>query len=143
MTGYHRDPGATREALRGGWLHTGDLASVDPGGLFHIRGRKKDVIVVDGRRVSAREIEATLETHPGVLESCVIAAPDPERGETPVGLVVLRGLARPTELDLLEHARSRLAVFKVPSRVEFLARLPRNEAGEVLKSELRTLYSHA
>lgn len=143
MTAYHRDPEATQEALRGGWLHTGDLASVDPSGVFHVRGRMKDVILVDGRRVAAREIETILESHPDVLESTVIAAPDPDHGEIPVGLVVLRGMARPTEQALLEHARSRLPLLKTPRRIQFLPSLPKNEAGEVLKAELRTLYAQA
>lgn len=137
MTGYHRDPEATQEALRGGWLRTGDLASLDPDGFLRIRGRKKDVLLVDGRRVSAREIETALASHPDVRECSVIAAPDPERGEAPVGLVVLRGGARVTERELLDHARARLVGFKVPGRVEFLPSLPRSEGGEVLKSELR------
>jgi fatty-acyl-CoA synthase len=142
MTGYHRDAEATAQTLCGGWLHTGDLAEVDGGGGFRIRGRKKDVILVDGRRVSAREVEVVLDSHPEVAESCVIAAPDPEHGEVPVGLVVSRGSAL-TEGRLLDFARARLAPYQVPRGITFLPSLPRNEAGEVLKSELQTPFVHA
>lgn len=143
MTAYHRDPEGTQAALRGGWLHTGDLATVDRNGSFRIEGRRKDVILIEGRRVPAREVEAVLISHPDVLECSVIAAPDPERGEVPVGLVVLKSGARIAEQELLEYARVRLRGFKVPRRVEFLSSLPRTDSGEVLKSELRTLFAGA
>ncbi len=143
MSGYHRDPEATQEALRGGWLHTGDLASVGAAGELRIRGRKQDVIRLDGRSVSTDEIEAALASHPAVQECAVVAAPDPDHGQMPVGLVVLRSHARLTEHELIEHTKARLASFKVPGRLEFLPLLPRTEAGAVLKSELRTLYARA
>jgi fatty-acyl-CoA synthase len=141
MTAYHRDPAATEEALREGWLHTGDLASVDAGGRMRIVGRLRDVVLVDGRRVATAEIESALLEHPDVRECSVIAAPDPDRGEVPVALVVLREGARLTEAALVEHARTLLDAAQVPARVEFLPSLPRSEGGEVLKAELRTLYA--
>jgi fatty-acyl-CoA synthase len=141
MTAYHRDPDATRAALRGGWLHTGDLGSLAPDGRLKIRGRQKDVILVNGRRVPAGPIEAALASHPDVQECGVIAAPDPDRGEVPVGLVVLSPGARATEAALLAHARERLAPFQRPARIELLGSLPKTEGGGVLKSELRTLYA--
>ena len=143
MTAYHRDPQATAEALRDGWLHTGDLASVDRDGRVRTRGRKKDVILVDGRRVAAREVEVVLESHPEVAEACVVAALDAEHGEVPVGLVVLRGGARVSESRLLEFCRARLAPHQVPCRLEFLSSLPRNEAGEILKAELQMPFVQA
>ena len=142
MTGYSRDPEGTQEALHGGWLHTGDLATVDREGYLTIRGHKKDVILVGGMSVSAKEIEAVLASHPDVLQCTVIGAHDPNRGEAPVGLVVLRGGVRITESELIDYARERLTWFKVPKKIEYLESLPTTEAGEVLKSELRTLYAN-
>lgn len=141
MTGYARDPEATQQALKGGWLHTGDLATVDAAGYLTLRGRKTDEILIGGMRVSAREIEAALASHPDVAQCGVIAASDPERGEAPVGVVVLRAGAKASEADLVRHVAARLARFKVPRRIEFVSALPTTEAGEVVKSELRTLYA--
>jgi len=141
MTGYARDPEATQEALRGGWLHTGDLATVDQEGYLTIRGHKKDVVLVGGMSVSAKEVESALASHPDVVQCTVIAALDPDRGEAPVGLVVLRSDARVTERDLIDYAKERLAWFKVPRSIQFLGSLPMTESGEILKSELRTLYA--
>jgi fatty-acyl-CoA synthase len=143
MSGYHRDEAGTQEALRSGFLHTGDLASVSPDGYLTIRGRKEDVIVASGHRVSAREIEAALAWHPDVRECAVIGVAHPERGQAPVALVVLREGARATERELLEHARQQLLAYKLPERIEFLPSLPRTEAGEVLRSELQMLYARS
>jgi fatty-acyl-CoA synthase len=141
MSGYFRDPEATQRALRGGWLHTGDLATVDASGYLTLRGRTTDEIVVDGMRVAAAEIEAAIASHPDVERCGVVAAPDPERGEAPVAVVVLRAGGRASEADLLRHAAARLGRFKLPRAIEFATRLPTTEAGEVVKSELRTLYA--
>lgn len=141
MTAYHHDPEATQEALKGGWLHTGDLATVDAEGCLRLRERTKDVVLVDGKKVAAREIEAGLASHPDVVECAVIPATDASHGEVPVGLVVLRAGARVTEQDLKDHAGRQLSSFKVPQRIEFLKSLPKSEAGEILKSDLKTLYA--
>jgi len=141
MTAYHHDPEGTQRALRGGWLHTEDLATVDAAGYLRIRERTQDVVLVDGQQVAAREIEVALATHPDVVECAVIATVIPGRGEVPVGLVVLRPGARVTEQDLKDHAARLLSVFKVPHRIEFLSSLPKSEAGEILKSDLKTLYA--
>jgi fatty-acyl-CoA synthase len=141
MTGYHRDPDATARSLRGGWLHTGDLASWDERAYLTLRGRTTDEVVVGGMRVSAGEIEAALASHPDVARCSVVASPDPERGEAPVAIVVRRAGALVTEADLHAHAAGRLARFKLPRRIEFVDTLPVTEAGEVVKSELRTLYT--
>ncbi len=141
MTTYYRDPEATAEALAGGWLHTGDLATVDGEGYLTIRERKKDVILVGGMTVSAAEVEQVLASHPDVLQCTILAAPDPERGEAPIGLAVLRTGARITENELITHCRERLTWFKVPRSIQFLESLPTSESGAVIKSELRTLYA--
>ena len=141
MSGYFRDPEATQRALSGGWLHTGDLATMDAHGYLALRGRKTDEIVVSGMRVAAAEIEAVLAAHADVERCSVIAAPDPERGEAPVAIVVRRPGASASEADLLRHAAERLGRFKVPRAIEFVDGLPTTESGEVVKSELRTLYA--
>jgi fatty-acyl-CoA synthase len=141
MQAYHRDPEATRDALAGGWLRTGDLAVVDARGYLTLRGRTRDVIIVGGMHVDAEEIEAALAAHPAVAQCSVVAVSDAEWGEVPIALVVLAPGARVTESDLLAHARQRLAWFKVPRSIRFLETLPTSEAGKVLKSELRTLYA--
>lgn len=141
MTAYHHDPESTQRALRGGWLHTEDLATVDAEGYLRIRERTQDVVLVDGQQVAAREIEAVLAGHPDVVECAVISTASPGRGEVPVGLVVLRAGARVTEQELKDYAGLRLSIFKVPQRIEFLNSLPKSEAGEILKSDLKTLYA--
>ncbi len=141
MMAYYRDPEATAEALAGGWLHTGDLATVDPEGYLTIRERKKDVILVGGMTVSAAEVEQVLASHPDVLQCTVLAAPDPDQGEAPIGLAVLRRGARITESELIEHCRERLSWFKVPRSIQFLGSLPTTESGAVIKSGLKTLYA--
>jgi fatty-acyl-CoA synthase len=89
----------------------------------------------------AAEVEAAIAAHPDVERGSVVAAADPERGEAPVAVVVLRAGGRATEADLLRHAAGRLARFKVPRSIEFVETLPTTESGEVVKSELRTLYA--
>ena len=128
---------ATEEALRGGWLRTGDLATVDAEGYVVIIDRRKDVIVSGGENIASIEVETALCAHPAVLEASVVAMPDDRWGEVPRAFVVLRPGAMPTEEELIEAVRSRLARFKAPRVVEFVEDLPRNSTGKVLKSDLR------
>jgi fatty-acyl-CoA synthase len=137
MSGYWEDPEGTAEALRGGWLHTGDLATVDSEGYLMIVDRRKDVIVSGGENIASVEVEVALCAHPAVQEAAVVGMPDERWGEVPRAFVVLRpGLSAEPE-DLVEAVRSRLARFKAPRIVEFLEELPRNSTGKVLKAELR------
>jgi fatty-acyl-CoA synthase len=137
MAGYWQAPDATAAALRGGWLRTGDVATVSPDGYLTIVDRTKDLIVSGGENISGVEIEKVLAEHPAVLESAVVGAPDDRWGEVPRAYVVLRpGCdARPEELR--EHVRSRLARFKAPRDVILLAELPRTGTGKVSKPALR------
>ncbi len=137
MDGYYRDPEATAAAIRDGWLHTGDMATMDAAGYLLIKDRSKDIIICAGENISSVEIEVALGAHPAVLECAVIAAPDDARGEVPVGLVVLKPDASATEKELKAFCRGRLAGFKVPREIQFRDALPKGGTGKILKAELR------
>jgi fatty-acyl-CoA synthase len=134
MSGYWNHPGATRETLRNGWLHTGDLGSFDAAGYLTLRDRSKDVVISGGANIYPREVEEALLEHPGVSEACVVGAPDAEWGEVVVAFIV--GAADPVELDA--HLLQRIARFKRPRRYVFTDQLPKNSYGKVLKRELRS-----
>jgi long-chain acyl-CoA synthetase len=139
-SGYWRLPGATADSLTGdGFFRTGDLASMDDGGFVFIRDRIKDMIVTGGENVYPAEVESVLAGHPAVLEAAVVGVPSPTRGETPLAFVVTRG-TEPTAAELITWSRDRLAHFKCPTSVQFVAELPRNPSGKVLKRELRAPY---
>jgi acyl-CoA synthetase (AMP-forming)/AMP-acid ligase II len=140
LEGYWQQPEATAEALRGGWLHTGDMATWNEDGYILIVDRKKDIIVSGGENISSLEVEKILLSHPAVLEVAVLPVPDPMWGEVPKALVVLKPNAQAGEIELIEHCRSRLAHYKCPRSVEFLKSLPRTGTGKVLKRDLRKKY---
>lgn len=137
MTGYWERPVETGEALRGGWLRTGDVAVVDGDGYITIVDRKKDLIVSGGENIAPVEVEKALAAHPAVADVAVVGVPDERWGETPKAWVVVRPGATATEDDLVEWVRSRLAHFKAPRSVAFVDELPRGGTGKVDKAELR------
>jgi acyl-CoA synthetase (AMP-forming)/AMP-acid ligase II len=137
FTGYWRDPEATARAFAGGWFHTGDIGVRDEDGYLFIVDRLKDMIVSGGENISGSEVERVLYEHAAVLEAAVVARPDERWGEVPVAFVVLRAGTTATAEELISHCRSQLAAFKVPKAVSFIAELPRNPSGKVLKRELR------
>jgi long-chain acyl-CoA synthetase len=137
MLGYHNQPEATREAMRGGWYHTGDLGKRDADGYFYIVDRKKDMLIVGGINVYPREVEEVLYTHPAVADVAVLGQPDPLRGEVPLAAVALKAGANATAQELIRYCRERLANFKVPRKVVFRESLPRSSTGKVLKRLLR------
>jgi len=137
MDGYYRDPEATAETIREGWLHTGDMATIDGAGYVLIKDRSKDIIICAGENISSVEIEVALAGHPAVLECAVIAAPDDKRGEVPLALVVLKPEGTATEKELKAFCRERLAGFKVPREIHFRESLPKGGTGKILKAELR------
>jgi long-chain acyl-CoA synthetase len=137
MLGYHNQPEATAEALRGGWYHTGDLGKRDADGYFSIVDRKKDMIIVGGINVYPREVEEVLYTHPAVADAAVLGMPDALRGEVAAAVVVLKGEAQASGAELAVYCRDRLANFKVPRKVVFRESLPRGSTGKVLKRLLR------
>ena len=140
MRGYWNLPEASAEALRGGWMHTGDAAIMDDEGFVYIQDRVKDMIVSGGENVYPREIEDVLFTHPAVADAAVIGVPDTQFGEAVKAVVVLRAGAHATESELVDHCRAQLAGYKRPRSVDFIAELPRNASGKVLKRELREPY---
>ena len=140
MKGYWNKPEATAETLRGGWLHTGDIGSLDPDGYLYITDRKKDMIISGGSNIYPREIEEVICQHPAVFEVSVIGVPDDKWGEAVKALVVLRPGESATEALLIEHCKRHLASYKKPQSVEFLPVLPKNAYGKVLKRELRDRY---
>lgn len=137
MLGYYNNPEATAAAFAGGWLHTGDLGTMDDKGNFFFFGRKKEVIKRAGENISASEVEEVLVGHPAVRDVAVIGVPDPVRDQAVKAFVVLREPA--SEDALREHCRARLAYFKVPEFIAFLDELPRNASGKVMKRELETM----
>ncbi len=140
MTGYWKMPDATLEAIRGGWLHTGDAGSMDAEGYLTIRDRLKDMIVSGAENIYPAEIEAVLFSHAGIADVSVIGVPDERWGETVMAIVVARPSASLTEEDLDEFCRARLGGFKVPRRYKFVSVLPRNASGKVLKRDLRAQF---
>jgi acyl-CoA synthetase (AMP-forming)/AMP-acid ligase II len=138
MTGYWGDPKASADALRGGWMHTGDLGYISPeDGYLHVVDRVKDMVVTGGENVYPREVEDVLFEHPAIYEAAVIGIPHDRWGEQVHAVVVAHPGRALTETDVVEHCRGRLAGYKIPKSVEFVAELPRNAPGKVLKTELR------
>jgi fatty-acyl-CoA synthase len=140
MEGYWNQPESSAEALRGGWFHTGDMATVDQDGYFLVVDRKKDIIVSGGENISSLELEKVLLAHPAVLEACVIPVPDEKWGEVPRALIVLKPNTSLTEPELLEFSRSHFAHYKCPRAVDFVDSLPKTGTGKILKKDLRKKY---
>jgi len=138
FAGYWDAPEETARALRDGWFHTGDLATMRCDGSIQLVDRAKDVIISGGENISSIEVEEALHGHPAVLECAVVGIPDEQWGETPLAVVVAR---EPVEGEALRAwLRERLAHFKVPSHYEFVQALPRTATGKVQKCALREPY---
>jgi acyl-CoA synthetase (AMP-forming)/AMP-acid ligase II len=135
--GYWRNDEATREAFRGGWFHSGDIATWDENGFLYIVDRKKDMIVTGGENVYSREVEEVLYSHPAVLEAAVIGLPDEMWGEQVVAVVQARSGSSVSQDELITFCRERLASYKKPRHVVFAGELPKNASGKILKRELR------
>ena len=137
MEGYYNDPKATADAMRGGWFHTGDAAVVHPDGYVEIRDRFKDVIISGGENISSVEVEGTLMRHPAVQEVGVVGVKHEKWGEAPHAFVVLKPGATASDRDLIDFVRDRLAHFKAPHAVTFVAELPKTATGKIQKYVLR------
>ena len=131
--GYWRNPEATAATLVDGWLHTGDIVERDDEGYFWIKGRLKEMFISGGENVYPAEIESVLHEHPAVHDAAVVGVPDETWGEVGVAFVVADGADAD---ELVAFCRERLARFKVPKRVVFVAELPRNSMGKIQKTEL-------
>ena len=144
MRGYNKRDDDTESALKDGWLHTGDTGKIDDGGYLFITGRIKDMVIRGGENIAPAEIEQVLEDHPGVAEAAIIGVPDVEWGEVCKAIMVpVDGAPRPSEQELTEYVKTRLASYKAPAYYEWTDELPRNPMGKVLKTELRDKFGAA
>jgi acyl-CoA synthetase (AMP-forming)/AMP-acid ligase II len=138
MLGYLDDPAATAEAIdAAGWLHTGDVGTMDANGYVRITDRKKDMYISGGFNCYPAEIEKLLSAHPAISMVAVVGVPDPRMGEVGRAYVVLRPGTAADEAGLIAWSRDNMANYKVPKSFVFVADLPRNASGKVLKTELR------
>jgi long-chain acyl-CoA synthetase len=137
--GYYKNPAATAETLRDGWLHTGDLGYRDTDGFVFLVDRKKDLIIRGGFNVYPREIEEVLHEHTAVTAAAALGQPDERLGEEVVAFVVLRPGAQVPTQELVAHCKERLAAYKYPRRVLVIDELPKGSTGKILKAELRAL----
>jgi acyl-CoA synthetase (AMP-forming)/AMP-acid ligase II len=140
MSGYWNKPAETAAAFLDGWLRTGDIGRLDAEGYLYICDRAKDVIISGGENVYPREVENVLFTHPAIADAAVIGIPDVPYGETVLAVVVLKSGETVSADELVTHCRRHLGGYKLPRRVEFVAGLPRNPSGKVLKKVLRAPY---
>jgi len=137
--GYYKMPEETANAVKDGWLYTGDIGKMDEEGYFYIVDRKKDMVIAGGYNIYPREIDEVLFEHPKVLEACAVGIPDPYRGETIKAFVVLKPGESLTEEEVIKYCSEKLAKYKVPKKVEFMASLPKSGVGKVLRKELRAM----
>ena len=143
MSGYWNNPQGSADALRDGWLFTGDMGSFDERGYLTLRDRSKDVVISGGSNIYPREVEEALLTHPGVAEVCVVGEADAEWGEVVIAFVVAVPGAQLDAKALDAHCLDRIARFKRPKRYHFIDALPKNSYGKVLKRELRERLARA
>ena len=139
MRGYRNRPEETAQALRDGWLYTGDIGEIDADGWLYVRDRKKDMVIVGGYNVYPREVEEVLFAHPDVADAAVVGEPDAFHGERLVAHVVLRPGCAPDADALVAHCRARLAKYKLPAHVRFADALPKTSANKTDKLALRRL----
>ncbi|MBW1850610.1 MAG: AMP-binding protein, partial [Deltaproteobacteria bacterium] len=137
MKEYLNKPEATAEALRGGWLHTGDLARMDKDGYIYIVDRIKELIIRGGYNIYPREIEEVLYTHPGVLETAVLGIPHTDLGEEVAAVVVKRPGMEVSADEIRQFVRERVAPYKYPRVVRFVDELPKTAAGKILKRAIK------
>ena len=143
MDGYYKEPKATQDVMTDGWLHTGDMAVWDEETYLHIVDRKKDIIISGGENISSIEVERAIFSHPAILECAVVSAPDPQWGEVPAAIVVLKPGQQLDEAQLGEYLKGRIARFKMPRKYAFSeGPLPKTGTGKIIKRELRETFWH-
>jgi len=139
LKGYYKNPGATANAFRNGWFHTGDVGYRDPEGFFYIVDRKSDMIIRGGENIYPREIDEVLYQHPAVAIAATIGVPDPLYGEEVAAFVVLKDGSKVTEADLVSFCTQQLADYKCPKSVRIVKDIPKGPTGKLLKRELAKL----
>jgi len=137
MAGYWKAPTETANALRNGWLYTGDIGHVDADGYTYIVDRKKEMIKYKGFGVAPAELESLLMEHPAVMDSAVIGVPDEEAGELIKGLVVIRKGFNPTPEEIIAFANGKLAGYKRIQIIEFIDAIPKTASGKILRRDLK------
>ena len=137
MKEYWRKPEATAEAIRNGWLRSGDIGMTDADGYFYITDRVKDMINVAGFNVYPNEVEQVIYMHPAVHEAAVYGVPDPIKGEAVHAAIVLKENAAATPEQIMDFCRTNMAVYRVPRNVVFVDQLPKSATGKILKRILR------
>ncbi len=137
MKGYYNNPQATAEAIKDGWLYTGDIGRVDEDGYLFLSGRKKETIIVKGQNIYPSDIEDVLYTHPKVAEAAVVGIPDELRGEVVRAVISLKAGEVTTEEEIKRFCRKHMADYKVPKQVIFIDSLPKTATGKIRKEDLR------
>ncbi|MDH3650794.1 MAG: AMP-binding protein, partial [Saprospiraceae bacterium] len=137
MKGYYKKPGINQVVLRGGWMHSGDVAIKDEDGYFFIVDRTKDMVIRGGLNVYPREVEEVMIQHDEISLVAVIGIPDEKLGEEIKAYVVLHEGAQSTESEIIEWIKAKIAAYKYPRHVEFVKSLPMSATGKILKRELR------
>jgi long-chain acyl-CoA synthetase len=137
VPGYWQLPEESAHAIRGGWLHTGDIGKETEDGWLFVVDRLKDMINAGGYKIFPRDVEDVLYQHPAVREACVVGVPDEYRGETVKAFVSLVPESSVTPEELIDFCRGRIAAYKYPRKVAILQELPKNTSGKLLRRELR------
>lgn len=140
MAGYWKDPEATEETLRHGWLHTGDLGKMDENDYIYLLDRAKEMVISGGENIYTREVEEIILSHPAVHEVAVFGVPDDKWGEAVKAIVSLKAGMKVSEREIIDFCKQNLASYKKPKSVEFINGLPKNAYGKVLKRELKEKY---
>jgi long-chain acyl-CoA synthetase len=139
MKGYLNMDNETAKTIIDGWLHTGDIATMDEDGYFYIVDRIKDMIISGGYNVYPRDIDEVLFEHSKIQEACAVGIPHPTRGEQIKAFVVLKEGATATSEEIMAYCKTKLATYKIPTSVQFMDELPKTNVGKVLRKELRKL----
>ncbi len=138
--GYWKNPEETQKAIKNGWLHTGDMATIDKEGYVNIVDRKKDIIITGGENVYSTEVENVIYEHPAVLEVAVIGVPDEKWGEAVKAVIVLKEGMQATEQEIIDFVKSKIARYKAPKSVDFVEELPKTGSGKIQKTKIREWY---
>jgi len=142
MKEYYKNPQATKETIRDGWVYSGDLGTMDDEGYITLVDRRKDMIITGGENVYSKEVEDAIYENPGIASAVIIGVPHPQWGETVMAVVSLKKDQKLTLEELREFLKPRIADYKIPRLLEIVEQLPMNVSGKVLKYKLREQFSN-